>query len=310
MGTIVRPAALQALQTGLDTKFIDAFNYQRPLVYSQLTTEIASTKKNVLVAIADLLPQMREWLGDRVFHNPGMFAQLIENKHYELSMEVNADDVADDDLAGYFMTSMALGERANEHPDVLLAQLLQGATGILGYDGQNFFDTDHPTDARNQSGAAQSNLAASGRALTAANWEFVVTTMAGWKAGPGGGQLIGSVPNAVIVPRQLEATARRIFESDTLANAGATVMETNIYKGAAKVIVFDLLNNQPTTWYAVDLRSMLKPFIIVKREAAKFVMMNRPNDRMMFENNKIQFGVDGRWGVGIATWFKAFKAAA
>lgn len=310
MGTIVRPAALQALQTGLDTRFLDAYKSERPLVYKQLTTEIPSTKRNVLVAIADMLPQMREWLGDRIFHNPGAHTQLIENKHYELSMEVNADDVEDDELGGYFTSSMGLGERASEHPDVLLAQVLQGGTSTLGFDGQNFFDTDHPTDPRAGSGTALANYASTGRALTAANWEYVVNTMAGWKAGPMGGQLIGAVPNAVIVPRQLEATARRIFEVDYFPNTGGTAVEVNIFKNAAKVIVLDFLNNEPTAWYAVDLRSMLKPFIFVKRQAPKFVMMNRPNDRMMFENNKIQFGVDGRWGVGLGTWFKAYKAVA
>jgi phage major head subunit gpT-like protein len=310
MGTIVRPAALQALQTGLDTRFLAAYKSERPLVYPQITTEIQSTKRNVMVAIADMLPQMREWLGDRVFHNPGLHTQLIENKHYELSMEVNADDVEDDELGGYFTSSMGLGERAAEHPDVLLAQVLQAGTSTLGFDGQNFFDTDHPSDPRNGTGAAQVNYAASGRALTAANWEFVVTTMAGWKAGPSGGQLIGSVPNAVIVPRQLETTARRIFEPDNIPTAAGTAIETNVFKGQARVIVLDFLNNEATTWYAVDLRSVLKPFILVKRKAPQFVMMNRPNDRMMFENNKIQFGVDGRWGVGIGTWFKAFKAVA
>jgi len=310
MGTIVRTSALAALQTGLETRFLDAYMTPRDTaIHRDLVTEIPGTKKNVLLAIADMLPQMREWLGDRVFHNPGLHSQLIENKHYELSMEVDADDVDDDELGGYFVSGTGLGERAQEHPDILLAALLKGATSTLGFDGQNFFDTDHPTDAKNGSGTAQSNLSASGRALTAANWEFVTQTMAGWRAGPGAGQILGSVPTAIIVPRQLENTARRIFDAEMVPNTAGTAVETNVNKGKAKIYVFDQLNDQPTTWYAVDLRSALKPFVIVRRRAPRFVLLNRPNDRMMFENNKIQFGVDGRWGVGVAAWFRAYKAA-
>lgn len=311
MGTIVRTSALAALQTSLEVRFMDAYQSTRnTAIHRDLVTEIPGTKKNVLLAIADMLPQMREWLGDRVFHNPGLHSQLIENKHYELSMEVDADDVADDELGGYFVTGTGLGERAQEHPDHLLAAVLKSGTTMLGFDAQNFFDTDHPTDAKAGTGTAQSNFAAAGRALTAANWEWVTQQMAGFRAGPNGGEIIGSVPTGVIVPRQLENAARRIFEGEMVPTAAGTAIETNINKGKAKVYVLDQLNDQPTTWYAVDLRSNLKPFVIVKRKAPQFVLLNRPNDRMMFENNKIQFGVDGRWGVGIAAWFRAFKAVA
>lgn len=308
MGTVVRTSALEALRTGLNTSYLAAYNSPRETIFQQVCTPIMSERKKILVAIADMLPQMREWVGERKFHNAAEHSVELTNPHYELSMHVDADDVDDDEYSGYLLQAGGLGERAATHPDVLLATLMQAAHGIIGFDGQNFFDTDHPIDVKNGIGT-QSNLEASGRALTAANFEIVRANMATWKAGPDG-ELIGAVPTHVMVPRQLEGTARRIFENENLINAAGTATEMNILKGAAKVIVNDRLNNQATTWYALDLRGVIKPFAHVKRKAAKFVMLNRPDDQGMFLENKIQFGVDGRWGVGCGVWFRAYKAVA
>lgn len=309
MGTIVRTSALISLQTGLITQF--AAGYTSPSdapLYPQLTSEISSTKKNVLVALADMMPQMREWLGNRVYHAPAEHSQLISNPHYELSLAVDADDVADDELGSYFLSAQALGDRAAMHPDILLASVLQAGTTTLGFDGQNFFDTDHPVNVKAGTGS-QSNYSASGKALTAANWESVRATMASWTAGPSG-ELIGSRPTHVIVPRQLEGTARRIFEAELDASTVATAAQSNVNRGAAKVIVWDRLNNEPTAWYPVDLRGILKPWIYVSREKPKFIMRNRPDDSNMFEDNLIKFGVDGRFGIGQGAWFRAYKAVA
>lgn len=306
MGTVVRTSALEALRTGLNTNFLEAFKSPKDTVFDQVCTTITSEKKKILLAIADMLPQMREWVGERKFYNAAEHSTELTNPHYELSMEVDADDVDDDEYAGYLLQASGLGERAGLHPDVLLATLMQAATGIIGFDGQFFFDTDHPIDVKNNVGV-QSNYESTGRALTAANFEVVRANMASWKGGPDG-ELIGALPTAVMVPTQLLGTAKRIFESDTLIQGNSN--EPNVLKGTAKVIHNPRLNNQPTAWYALDLRGVIKPFAYVKRKAAKFVMLNRPDDQGMFLNNKIQFGVDGRWGVGCGVWFRAYKAVA
>lgn len=311
MGTVVRTSALEALRTGLNTSYLDAFKTPREYTYPKVCTEVTSERKKIVIAIADMLPQMRKWVGERKFHKAAEHAVELTNDHYELSMEVDADDVDDDDYSGYILEAAGIGDRAAEHPDVLLADLVQNAHQIIGLDGQNFFDTDHPIDIKNGVGA-QSNYEASGRPLTAANFEAVRAKMAGFRIGPDGGEIIGARPTHVMVPPSLEGTARRIFENQDLivVNGGAAAAETNILKGAVKVIVNDRLENQPTAWYALDLRPRLKPFVYVKRKAAKFVMLNRPDDQGMFLHNKIQFGVDGRWGMGLGVWFRAYKAVA
>lgn len=307
MGTIVTTAALNALKTTLNLSYMGAYNTPRPLVFNEICTTVPATKKSTLLAILDMVPEFREWVSDRVFHNPAMHSQLVLNKHYELSMGVDADDVEDNEYGSAVLNASYLGEAAAKNPDVLLGALMQGAHALLGFDGQNFFDTDHPIDVKAGTGS-QSNYSASGKALTSANWEEVRGIMGTWTAGPSG-RVIGARPTHLVVPTQLEGTARRILEAEYNAVASAG-MENNVNRGTAKVVVFDELNSQPTAWYAIDARSVLKPFAYVKRTPAKFVMRNRPNDEGMFMQNQIQFGVDGRWGVDLGPWFRAYKAVA
>lgn len=309
MGTIVSNAALAQLRTGLITQFADAYGEDRPLLYPQLTTPVNNPdKKNILLAIADMFPSMRQWIGDRVFNNPGEFSQLIENPHYELSMEIDADDVADNELGGYFLSAQGLADSAAESPEELLTTLIQSGQSKLGFDGQNFFDPAHPIDAVNHIGS-QTNYESSGRALTAANFEVVRANMATWKAGPSQ-KLIGSTPTHVMVPTQLLGIAKRIFEAEYVGTIAGTATETNVNKGVVQIIHNPRLNNEATGWYALDLRKRLKPWVYATRQATKLVMLNRPNDQGMFLNNKIQFGVDGRFGVGLGVWFRAYKAVA
>lgn len=303
MGTIVSTSKLNALKTTLSTNFAQAYKSPRPLFYPELCTTIPSTKKNVLVAIVDMMPEMREWIGDRVYNDPRAYSQLVENPHYELSMKVDADDVDDDDLGMAFLQSSYLGEAASKHPDVLAGAVLKNAHQMLCFDGQNFFDTDHYIDAKAQTGS-QSNYSASGKALTATNWEEVRGIMGGWKAGPDG-RIIGARPTHLAVPPQLEGTARRILEAERDDNGA-----TNVNKGTAKVLVLDELASEATAWYPLDLRGIIKPLVYVRRKAPMFVMKNRPTDEGMFENNEIRFGVDQREGVGLGAWFRAYKAKA
>lgn len=307
MGTIVSTPKLNAFRTALSTRFAKAYASPRDTFYSKVCTEIPSSKKNILLAMFDMLPDLREWTDERLFHNPALHSQLVEHPHYELSMKVNADDVDDDELGSSFLEADGLAERAAEHPDRLLGEVMLNAHNLIGFDGQNFWDTDHPIDAKAGTGS-QSNYFASGRPLSTENWEWMRAHMGTWKAGPSG-ILIKSRPTHLVVPPQLEGLGRRILEAEYNAVAGAG-MENNVNKGTAKLLVFDELALEPTAWIALDLRGVLKPFIFAKRKATQFVMKNRPNDEGMFEHNEIRFGVDGRWGVGIGPWFRAAKAKA
>ncbi len=54
------------------------------------------------------------------------------------------DDVEDDKLGLYSARFEMLGQAAGSHPDEVLFELINAAFSTDCYDGQYFFDTDHP----------------------------------------------------------------------------------------------------------------------------------------------------------------------
>jgi phage major head subunit gpT-like protein len=89
-------------------------------------------------------PQLREWIGDRQLSNLAGASFSITNKDYEATIEVDRNDIEDDAVGLYHPLIAELGRNAKLHPDMLVASLLDQGHMTPCYDGQNFFDTDHP----------------------------------------------------------------------------------------------------------------------------------------------------------------------
>ena len=103
-----------------------------------------------------------------------------------------------------------------------------------------------------------------------------------------------------------------ILTSDTVAPAtlaGATQVggQTNIYKGTADLLVIDELEAEPTAWYLLDNKGLIKPFIVQERQAANFVYLNNPTDPNVFWRKEYIFGVDSRSAYDVTLWFKALR---
>ena len=92
-------------------------------------------------------PSLREWAGERVVHGMEQHDYAIRNKDFELTIAVNRNDIEDDKFGAYSPMFQAMGESVAGHADELVWPLLKagfGGTMGLAYDGQYFFDTDHP----------------------------------------------------------------------------------------------------------------------------------------------------------------------
>jgi phage major head subunit gpT-like protein len=89
-------------------------------------------------------PTMREWIGDRVIKDLSAFDYEIKNKSFESTIGVDRDDIKDDLLGLYTPRIQGLAQAAKEHPDILVFALLKAGFTSRCFDGQYFFDTDHP----------------------------------------------------------------------------------------------------------------------------------------------------------------------
>lgn len=115
-----------------------------PSNYPRVATVVPSTTKTNEYGWLGKFPQMREWIGDRVINGMAAHSYSIRNKPFELTVGVDRDDIEDDNLGIYSPMMSEMGQSAGEHPDALVFNLLKAGASTVCYDGQNFFDTDHP----------------------------------------------------------------------------------------------------------------------------------------------------------------------
>ncbi|MCB1433212.1 MAG: Mu-like prophage major head subunit gpT family protein [Alphaproteobacteria bacterium] len=87
---------------------------------------------------------MREWLGPRVVNNISLAGYTITNRKFENTIGLARTDVEDDQYGVLSPLLSEMGKAAAEFPDTLVFSLLRAGMTTDCYDGQFFFDTDHP----------------------------------------------------------------------------------------------------------------------------------------------------------------------
>lgn len=106
-------------------------------------------------------PALREWSGDRIIKNLQAHGFAIRNRKFESTVEVDRDNIADDTYGIYAPMFSEMGRTAKQHPDSLVFDLLKNGFATKCYDGQNYFDADHPLDGNPASNSPSvSNLQA------------------------------------------------------------------------------------------------------------------------------------------------------
>lgn len=147
MATIITPALITALQTGFKKIFDDAYNETMAAsFYEAVATTIPSSTASETYGWLGDFPDLKEWVGDRVVKSMAASSYQIVNKEFESTVGVKRAKIEDDQVGIYAPMFKAMGQAAARHPDLLVAELLKNAETTLCYDGQNFFDTDHPVN--------------------------------------------------------------------------------------------------------------------------------------------------------------------
>lgn len=113
-------------------------------MYGAVATTVPSSTKTTEYGWLGEFPGFREWVGDRVVNGLAKHGYTIVNKDYENTIGVDRNDFDDDNLGIYTPMFQQLGHTAVVFPDQLIWPQLQAGFVNACYDGQNFFDTDHP----------------------------------------------------------------------------------------------------------------------------------------------------------------------
>ena len=308
----ITPQNTQALFNTFDLSYQQGYNAPDALFWDKVATQRPSSTRQNTYAWMARLPTLREWVGERTIHAISSYGYTIVNKDYELTEELDRNDIEDDTFGVFNPIAEEMGRAARKWPDIQLAKLLTAGEKTLCYDGQNFFDPSHPIDPLSASPTMQQNFFP-GLGLSPDSYSLLRSTMMSYLGEDG--QPLGVRPGLLVVPPQLEQMGRQILHADFIAPAnfaGAPQVgsNSNTLKGTAELLVIPELANDPKAWYLLDTSRAIKPCIFQLRKAPQFVQFNDPKSESVFRRKKFIYGVDARGNVGFGLWFLGAKARA
>jgi phage major head subunit gpT-like protein len=140
---LINTGNLRTLGTGFKANFQQGLGMAQP-DHLRIATEVTSTTGKEEYGWLGQVPGMREWLGDRVIQNIATHDYAIKNRDWELTIGVKRNDIEDDNVGLYAPLFQEMGRSVTAHPSQLCYPLLKAGFSTLCYDGQYYFDTDHP----------------------------------------------------------------------------------------------------------------------------------------------------------------------
>lgn len=140
---LINQANLGAIFTGFQTVFNQGFTGAKT-VWPQIAMKVASSTREETYGWLGQFPKMREWIGPRAVMNLSAHGFTVANKDFEQTIAVPRNDIMDDRIGVFTPMFQEMGRSAAEVPDELIFGLLAGGFTGICYDGQPFFDVDHP----------------------------------------------------------------------------------------------------------------------------------------------------------------------
>lgn len=293
---------------GLKAEFFQRFSeVVKRTFFEQLSTRIASNKDKETFAFLGSVPPMREWGTGRKAR--GLFSESfdVKNLKYELTLEVDMDEVDDDQLGQIRIRISELADRAATHKDALIAQLLiNGATsGFDSYDGVSYFNAAHVSG---DSGSQSNILSQSGTTdpddPTTAEFSKALKTAIASMLGlvdDQGEPMVISLDSGlfVVVPPTMMWTALESINSTLVSST------TNVLQGAAQVITFPYIT-ATDTFYLLYTGSTVRPFIFQDRAPVEFHALENASETG-FLREKYLYGVRARYRMTYGYWQHAIK---
>lgn len=140
---LITDANLQALRTSFNASFQKGLT-NAPSQFSKIATTVTSSSASNTYGWLGSMPDLQEWVGKRPMTDIKEYGYQIMNKTWADGVTVNRDQLEDDNLGMYSALLETMGQNASVFPDKLVFPLLTNGFDSPCYDGQNFFDTDHP----------------------------------------------------------------------------------------------------------------------------------------------------------------------
>lgn len=303
---MITPAALDAAFYSFKMLYDQAYGSTETF-WQMLATLVPSSTRENRYPWQALIPAVREWLGERYVHNLALRNYSLVNKDWELTIGLDRNDFEDDQLGVYAPTATSIGEQMKKLRDQRLAEVMEigYTTAGICFDGQQFFDSDHPVNLDDSAAGTYSNRFDSSTSgalpLTHANVSFLRKTMRNYKGEDG--KPLGIRPRLLIVDTSNETIAHQICKdafiapTSALGANAASIQQSNTLQGQFDYLVVDRLTDEGR-WYLADVSKPIKPFIWQNRKDPEFVQLTRSDDPDVFKKKQYLMGSDARGEAG------------
>jgi len=176
---IITVALLNSLRTGFHKNFQKGLDGAEPQ-FEKIASIIPSTTATNTYGWLGQWPGFREWIGERQHKSMQEKAYQIANKDFESSVAVDRNSIEDEQLGIFNPMFEEAGRATKMFPDEFIFPQLAAGETTECYDGQYFFDTDHPVNAEVDGSGADtsvSNMIVDGT-YTGPTWYVMCTSRA------------------------------------------------------------------------------------------------------------------------------------
>lgn len=288
---IINQSNLQNIYKGFSAIFNKELAENKP-IYKQIAMEVNSSSRETTYAWLGNIPNMREWIGDRVIQNLQAHTYTLKNKDFEVTISVPRNDIADDNIGIYKPIVQEMGCSMVNFPDTLVFELLSKSFIKKCYDGEPMISDNHPLNTGKLNPLRISNKL--NLKLDSLSYSKARAMMMSFKGESG--KPLRLVPDLLVVSPQNEDIARKIAYSEIIDGT------TNPYKGTVEVFVVHELADNPDYWFLMCTTRAIKPFIFQMREKPKLIGKDNPTDDNVFFNKEFIYGADCRCNAGYGLW--------
>jgi len=294
---LINKASLTAVFLSLKTTFNKAFE-AAPSTWQKIAMEVPSNSGQNDYTWLSNFPKMRRWIGAKVVKALEAYKYVVSNEDFEATVEVDRNHIEDDQLGIYLPQAQMAGFSAAQLPDELVYEAVNGGFTKLCYDGQYFFDTDHPVGNASVSNKITAVLSNASLAAAQAGYGLARTGMKKFKDEEG--RSLNITPTVLVVGPALEDTAKALLTNAKLADD-----KPNPYVGTAELLVDGRIESD-TAWFLLDTSKPVKPFVYQPRKKPVFVSQTNPEAEDVFNLKKYKFGAEARAAAGYGFWQLAF----
>ena len=288
----INRANMQALFTGYNRIFLDAFQSYVDTTYAQFVGEVNAGTSQIDMPMLEQLTGMREWVDVREIKNLKSDKLTIKARFFEDTVAVKREDVEDDQYGLYNSLFQTMAQNAANLPNDITNELLAAAASAKWMDGAAFFGTSrkYGKETINNKGTS---------ALTYDSFNTAYDTMRAYKGH--GGKSLGVKPNLLLHGPSLRTTVADVIKAPiravTVGDAAVTMPNPNA--NLVTPIEVDGITN--SDWFLLDARKPFKPIIMFMRKRPnRLIRLDREEDENVFMNRQFIYGTDGRAEVAFA----------